>query len=319
MAVQRAVCNACGANLTVPEGAQETRCEFCGSRWRIEHSAGQATLIAADKLGQAVQDAGTATQAGLLRLQQIQELSGLRLQLQQVQAEMRTLQRERLDKRGKGQLRDLGAQESELLAQIDELEEQITPTSAASAPPMPRRGLLGRFFSWNVKIPARGSAYYMPGFLLILLSCCLCWGVSAIVSPRTPTPTATPRAGRTPVSTPTGAPAGKVLLSEPTALATFTSIPSPTEKLRDTPTIIPSVTPVLSRVITAGNLRDGPGTNFAIVGVVSPGQQYQVIGRTEAADWYQLANGKWVYGEILDSAEKKGIPVVTPALTPTPN
>jgi hypothetical protein len=68
------------------------------------------------------------------------------------------------------------------------------------------------------------------------------------------------------------------------------------------------------KVRTNGNLRAGPGTNFAVVGAVKAGQNLQVVGRTKANDWFATVDGKWVSKVLLLS-----IPAVPEATNiPTP-
>jgi len=69
------------------------------------------------------------------------------------------------------------------------------------------------------------------------------------------------------------------------------------------------------------NLREGPGTNYAIVGGVATGQVLELAGRTSAGDWYQLANGAWIAAFLVNNAPADlpvtASPVRTPP-TPTP-
>jgi uncharacterized protein YraI len=54
------------------------------------------------------------------------------------------------------------------------------------------------------------------------------------------------------------------------------------------------------------NIRQGPGTSFAITGTLSQGQTVQAVGWATGADgftWWQLATGGWARGDIfLDTA-----------------
>ncbi|AVX19812.1 N-acetylmuramoyl-L-alanine amidase [Carboxydocella thermautotrophica] len=63
-------------------------------------------------------------------------------------------------------------------------------------------------------------------------------------------------------------------------------------------------------IATTVNLRTGPGTNYAKVGVARQGQELKVVAQQKASDgkiWYKLANNAWVAGWLVQ--EK---PQVTP-------
>ena len=50
------------------------------------------------------------------------------------------------------------------------------------------------------------------------------------------------------------------------------------------------------------NVREGPGTNYPIIGAAAAGQQYAVISRNAAGDWWQIEYGgrlAWVYGGLV--------------------
>lgn len=48
-----------------------------------------------------------------------------------------------------------------------------------------------------------------------------------------------------------------------------------------------------------GNLREGPGTSYAVVGSVKAGAAVEPFGRNSAGDWIQLADGSWVAASLL--------------------
>jgi micrococcal nuclease len=56
------------------------------------------------------------------------------------------------------------------------------------------------------------------------------------------------------------------------------------------------------------NLRSGPGTDYEIVGGVVAGDPLEVVARNEAGDWYQLADGVWIFAELVGDAPE-GLPV----------
>ncbi|GAB4461193.1 MAG: hypothetical protein Kow00120_28590 [Anaerolineae bacterium] len=68
------------------------------------------------------------------------------------------------------------------------------------------------------------------------------------------------------------------------------------------------------------NLREGPGTNYGIVGTAGPGEALSVLGRSESASWFrvQTASGvlAWIYGELITlNISAADLPVV---LAPPP-
>ncbi|MCB0183413.1 MAG: PD40 domain-containing protein [Caldilineaceae bacterium] len=77
------------------------------------------------------------------------------------------------------------------------------------------------------------------------------------------------------------------------------------------PTVVPTTAPAAEAaggvIVTISrsrvNLRGGPGTNYAVVGGASQGEQFPVTGRNGAGDWYmiQRADGSnaWVSASIV--------------------
>jgi hypothetical protein len=55
------------------------------------------------------------------------------------------------------------------------------------------------------------------------------------------------------------------------------------------------------------NLRQGPGTTYPIVGGVTAGQALDIVARNEAGDWYQLADGRWIFAALVDGAPAAGV------------
>lgn len=282
---QRVTCLSCGADLVTAADAQHAQCAYCGTHWRIAQTAGQATLLAADKLGQAVQDAGAATQAGMTRLQKSQELASLRLQLQHVQAEIRSIERIPQTGRTKSQLRDLRSQARPLDQQIAALDAELNPAPPAGPKPP---GTLARFFKWRVNIPLRGRLLAVPGFLLVLSFCCLCSITSMITSPsttRTPAPvgrtnaTLTPTATPLPVASPVPPTATRLPPTVTPVPPTATPIPPTRPPATPTATRLPPTAPPVTR----GNL---PGLQPADVKVNLEERQFKCGSVTQGQTLY---------------------------------
>ena len=71
------------------------------------------------------------------------------------------------------------------------------------------------------------------------------------------------------------------------------------------------------------NVRSGPGVLFDQVGVLLPGQEVPVLGKTPGGDWLLIEyigapdNIGWIYAPIV-SVSPGNIPIVEPPSTPTP-
>lgn len=61
------------------------------------------------------------------------------------------------------------------------------------------------------------------------------------------------------------------------------------------------------------NLRQGPGTNYAIVGGVTAGQVLEIVARNEASDRLQLVDGRCIFAALVE-----GVPAVPVAVQSQP-
>jgi len=73
------------------------------------------------------------------------------------------------------------------------------------------------------------------------------------------------------------------------------------------------------------NVRSGPGTDvFPRIGVLVPGQEVPVLGRSKGGDWLQIyyagvpGNVGWVYHAYIVLPQGTNLPIVEPPSTPTP-
>lgn len=72
------------------------------------------------------------------------------------------------------------------------------------------------------------------------------------------------------------------------------------------------------------NVRSGPAVEYELIGVLLPGQQVPVIGRTPGGDWVQVSypgvpgNVGWVFSSLLVIPPNAGLPIIEPPPTPTP-
>ncbi len=110
----------------------------------------------------------------------------------------------------------------------------------------------------------------------------------------------------------------------PTNVDGARSSPSATRASATTRTAVSTPTPECA-VHSSANLRAGPGTNFPTIGGLPAGAGVNVIGRSPAGDWLQLANGSWIASFLVDNAPKnvaiaKSIPTAPPpTMTPIPS
>jgi len=77
----------------------------------------------------------------------------------------------------------------------------------------------------------------------------------------------------------------------------------------------PAPIPVPHCVVNSGrvNVREGPGTAFAVIGTVSRGEGFDVQARNVAGDWYRLCcvegQSGWIYAPLLICTDDDEIPV----------
>jgi SH3-like domain-containing protein len=65
------------------------------------------------------------------------------------------------------------------------------------------------------------------------------------------------------------------------------------------------------------NLRAGPSIDFPIITLVEQGQEFEIVGKNAAGDWWQICchndGAVWIIGEFADvSGATEGVPVVDP-------
>jgi hypothetical protein len=76
--------------------------------------------------------------------------------------------------------------------------------------------------------------------------------------------------------------------------------------------------------VRSGNLRAGPGTNYAVVGSAPAQQVITPLGRNEAGDWLQIgaaAGEAWIAAFLVENVDVVALPVrqsTAPTLTPAP-
>jgi len=139
---------------------------------------------------------------------------------------------------------------------------------------------------------------------------------------RTPRPTFTPTPAVQAPSAP--AMAGSPGEGQGATAATSTQ-PTPTP-IPPEPTPTPTPEPQQPFAVVTNplaNLRNGPGTAFALVGTVERGAEFDIVGRNPAGDWWQICcvNGQtaWIAAFLVDAGGPlDGVPVPPDIPTPPP-
>ena len=98
--------------------------------------------------------------------------------------------------------------------------------------------------------------------------------------------------------------------------APFTPPPTPAPTMQSLALLLPTPTPAPAYIETTvnekANLRDGPGTDFAIIGSTNAGDIIQLTGISADGEWYQLADGAWIAAFLV-------VPPVAPPPVVTPD
>lgn len=133
-------CTACGAPISIPEDVLQITCTSCGTSLLVERGEGYVALKVAEKLARAIESSSVQTQevirentqvtrTELQRLQISQELSAAEMQLNGVQSEIRTLERETRNPTAAKQLLTLRQNEYTTMERIRALKLQIDEPS----------------------------------------------------------------------------------------------------------------------------------------------------------------------------------------------
>lgn len=139
-------------------------------------------------------------------------------------------------------------------------------------------------------------------------------GALVAEAPATETPTTETPTTETPTA---DAPPIPFALSSPTSRAV---VLLPTATPRPTAEATLQTVPV-ARILNRINVRSGPGTMYPVVGGLVPDARVEIVGRNDAADWWQVVFAQdatgWVSAPLV---EVEGDPAVVtvPANIPTP-
>lgn len=93
----------------------------------------------------------------------------------------------------------------------------------------------------------------------------------------------------------------------------------------DTPTPEPTPTPQVAEVVVNSNInvRQGPGTNYNIIGAANQGERFPLTGKNPAGDWWQIdyrGQAGWVFGQLVTPQNTGSVQVAQniPAAPPPP-
>lgn len=116
------------------------------------------------------------------------------------------------------------------------------------------------------------------------------------------------------------------VVAQATPLPTRTMVATATEPAADTEPVatepVPTESLPMLTIVSAANVRSGPGTQYAIIGGLQAGASMQAIGRDASGAWYVIAfetsGGQgWVSSQVASfDGDPASLPVV--AAPPTP-
>ena len=131
-------------------------------------------------------------------------------------------------------------------------------------------------------------------------------------------PTFTPTAVDQAPPTATEAPPTVAVLppaETPTEAPAEESSPDAVEEPTPEPTATPAPRGRLTIDAEQINVRLGPGTDYGLAGDASRGQEFEITGKTQAGDWWQVCcvNGQqvWVFAQLARAENTEDVPVVT--------
>lgn len=154
MELKQMICPSCTGAVQVPPNMDRVTCAYCGSQLIVEYSNGDMNLSLAQQIKETLQDFGQetqgairesagVTQAELQRVQIGQQIGTLQIQLSNIRAEIRTLEREKqLSRAAKNQLKELRREEQECLLQIRNLQSFLPDAKGTYQVSKPKSKLL---------------------------------------------------------------------------------------------------------------------------------------------------------------------------------
>jgi len=127
MQVKRIDCPSCGATLSFTEGSSKVMCSYCGTECIIEFKMIENI---GDKFSATLEKVESQHQIENKRTQLTQELSMLQMQLSNLRAEKRNLERDRSQK-AKSHLKQIQDEEGLFLSRIETLQNALSNTKSS--------------------------------------------------------------------------------------------------------------------------------------------------------------------------------------------
>ncbi|HRW04049.1 MAG TPA: SH3 domain-containing protein [Caldilineaceae bacterium] len=138
---------------------------------------------------------------------------------------------------------------------------------------------------------------------------------------RTPIPTFTPT-DIPPTADVAATEAAQAAMAQATANAAATAAAAPTDTpVPSEPTATPTPDSAVAVVNQGMNVRNGPGTNYSIIGAAQAGDQYVITGKDNSGAWWQVDfNGQsgWLFGQLVTASNSSGVAVAQNIPAPPP-
>src|SRR4051812_28019720 len=130
--VKQLQCPTCGANVTIPQDVARGTCAYCGNAFAVEMNQGEAVLHSSEQITGAIK-AGTEQtltelknmELGQQRAELVQQHTAVRMHLDSIESELRTLQRSSQTRLIRSQTKDLNARRQEILLELVALQAEI--------------------------------------------------------------------------------------------------------------------------------------------------------------------------------------------------
>lgn len=163
MQIQGIDCPSCGAPVSVSEGNTKATCEYCGKNVLFES---QMLQNIGDKVANTFQKVETQTQEEIRRLQLSQELSLLQMQLSNLRAEKRGLERTG-GRQAMSHLKQIQDEERGIISKITTIQNLLNPPKPSSVPEKreavkSKRNGVSSFFAWII------AWFFLSGLLAVI-------------------------------------------------------------------------------------------------------------------------------------------------------
>lgn len=161
MSIEALSCPKCGGGITVPPDLEFFNCAYCSVGIRVQRGEGFVALKLAQEISKAIQESSAVTQAEIQRLQLNQQLSTAQLQLSNMRAEIRELERSKQNAQTRYQLKFLYQEESRIRQRISEFQSALNPEAAQLAATQAKPASIARNNNRTMKGCAIGCVTYI--------------------------------------------------------------------------------------------------------------------------------------------------------------